>query len=238
MMLAAVAFLAGVITAFTPCVFFVLPVILGTALSGGRASTPYVVVLSLALSIILSTLLLKTSEALMGIPPSVWSFVSGGILLLLGTMLFFPGLRLLPSWGGIGERMLERGVSRGSHVGDIIVGASLGPIFSSCSPTYFLILATVFPLSYAEGLFYVTLYTFGLALVLLLVALLGTHGAEKLSWFSNPHGAPMRGVGALFIGIGILIITGMSHRIETFLVREMPEYVFSLEYYLIDSIPE
>ena len=59
-----------------------------------------------------------------------------------------------------------------------MIGAALGPVFSSCSPTYALIVATVLPQSFLSGLFYISVYVIGLALMLLLVA--GKKGTYKI----------------------------------------------------------
>ncbi|USN58208.1 MAG: hypothetical protein H6767_08005 [Candidatus Peribacteria bacterium] len=37
-------------------------------------------------------------------------------------------------------------------LGSILVGISLGPVFSSCSPTYAIILAVILPTSFLFGL--------------------------------------------------------------------------------------
>ncbi|MFZ2255357.1 MAG: hypothetical protein WAW59_04920 [Patescibacteria group bacterium] len=44
----------------------------------------------------------------------------------------------------------------------IITGAALGPVFSTCSPTYTLLLATVFPVSLVAGIGYTLVYALGL----------------------------------------------------------------------------
>lgn len=43
--------------------------------------------------------------------------------------------------------------------GDILLGASLGPIFASCSPTYAILLSLVFPKSFALGVAYTLVYS-------------------------------------------------------------------------------
>ena len=40
----------------------------------------------------------------------------------------------------------------------IATGAALGPVFSTCSPTYSLLLATVFPVSFLSGIGYTLIY--------------------------------------------------------------------------------
>jgi cytochrome c biogenesis protein CcdA len=71
------------------------------------------------------------------------------------------------------NKSLGTGFQKKSVWGDIIVGASLGPVFSTCSPTYFLVLATVLPVSLALGVTYLLSYTIGLCLSLLVIAFVG-----------------------------------------------------------------
>ncbi len=71
--LAFVSFIAGVLTILAPCVLPVLPVILAGSLTEKEKWYPYLVTLSLALSIVVFTVLLKASTAFIDIPSSFWS---------------------------------------------------------------------------------------------------------------------------------------------------------------------
>ncbi len=218
---------AGVLTVAAPCVLPLLPVIVGGAMVKGgderRARwRPYVIAASLAISVVVFTLLLKATTALLGVPPQVWQIVSGVIIILLGVDLVFPALwdRLssalrLQSRSG---EFLDRSVSRQSFLGDILTGAALGPVFSSCSPTYALILVTVLPVSFAEGLLYVVAYAVGLAAMLLLVALLGRGLVRRLGWLAKPDGWFRRTIGIIFVLVGIAIIVGFDKQLQTWIL--------------------
>ena len=71
--LAFVSFIAGILTILAPCVLPVLPVILAGSLTEKERWYPYLVTLSLALSIVIFTVLLKASTAFIDIPSSFWS---------------------------------------------------------------------------------------------------------------------------------------------------------------------
>jgi cytochrome c biogenesis protein CcdA len=113
------------------------------------------------------------------------------------------------------NKLLGSGHKKKSLWGDVIVGAALGPVFSTCSPTYFVILASVLPASFALGTLYLLAYVTGLSLILLLIALLGERFANKLGGFSNPQGWLKRGLGLLFITVGIMIILGLDKQLQT-----------------------
>ncbi|MDO9589667.1 MAG: cytochrome c biogenesis protein CcdA, partial [Microcella sp.] len=208
-----VSLAAGVLTVAAPCVLPLLPVIVGGSIVSDGADSrrarwrPYVIAASLAVSVIAFTLLLKATTALLGVPPQVWQVVSGVIVILLGINLLFPAIwESLSTRLGLGNRsnkVLDSSVQRQSVGGDVLTGAALGPVFSSCSPTYALIVATVLPVSFAEGLLYVSLYAVGLAIPLLLIALAGRSAARRLGWLADPRGWFRRTMGVLFIIVGV-----------------------------------
>jgi len=225
--LAIVSLLAGVLTVAAPCVLPLLPVIVGGSIvADGDARRarwrPFVIAASLAVSVIVFTLLLKATTALLAIPPQVWQVISGVIVILLGVNLLFPALwERLSTRLGLGDRSnraLDASMQRQSIGGDILTGAALGPVFSSCSPTYALIVAAVLPVSFAEGLLYVTLYAIGLALPLLLIALAGRSAARRLGWLADPRGWFRRSMGVLFIIVGVIVIVGADKALQTLIL--------------------
>jgi len=225
-----VSFFAGVLTAAAPCVLPLLPVIVGgSVLSGAdepnRRSLlhPLVIVASLAASIIIFSLLLKTTTALLGIPDAVWSGIAGGIVVFFGITLLWPSLwdRMavatgMSSWaaGLMGRSREKTGVRK-----DIVLGAALGPVFNSCSPTYALIIAVVFPASFAEGLAYLVAYALGLALILFLIAIFGRTVVDRMRWLSNPHGTFRKVIGVLFLVVGVGVIFGFDKDLQAWILE-------------------
>ncbi len=219
MILFIVSFVAGVLTVLAPCILPVLPVVIGSSATGKSKWTPFVVVGSLGVSVIAFTFLLKASTVLIAIPETFWTYFAGGVFVLFGLTLVFP--RIWESVPGLlrasqaSNQLLGAGFQKKSLLGDAIVGAALGPIFSTCSPTYFLILASVLPASYLLGFVYIAAYVLGLAAVLLPLALLGDRLAHRLSGFADPNGWFKRGLGILFIMLGFLVSSGIIKQIET-----------------------
>ncbi len=224
MILLLVSFVAGVLTVLAPCVLPILPIIIGGAAQGQNKRNPYIITGALAVAIVLFTLLLKFSTAFINIPPQVWSTISGTVLILFGITSLFPGI-----WEAINNKfnlsgrsdtMLVESAKKNSIWGDILIGLSLGPVFSSCSPTYFLILATVLPQSFAAGLADLIAYALGLSLVLLLISVLGQRFIKNARWAADPRGLFKRGLGVLFILVGLFIMTGADKKVQTFLVEK------------------
>jgi cytochrome c biogenesis protein CcdA/thiol-disulfide isomerase/thioredoxin len=239
MTLLIISFIAGMLTVLAPCILPLLPVVIGTAATGRGKWTPLIVIGSLSASIIAFTFLLKASTFLIDVPQSFWSGVSGGILMLFGLTLAFPQL-----WArvpGIGtastsaNKALGAGVLKKNAWGDVIVGVALGPIFSTCSPTYFVILATVLPASIALGTVYLLAYVLGLALMLFGIAYIGQRFANRLALAADSHGKMKRIIGAVFIVLGIIILTGYEKKLETQLLESGWFDVTKIEHRLLEQ---
>jgi peptide methionine sulfoxide reductase msrA/msrB len=199
-----------------------------------------VVILSLAVSIIVFTFLLKVSTAFISIPAYVWSYLSGGILAVFGLTLLFPTLwekiPLVSKLSLGSNKALGQGYQKKSLWGDALIGAALGPVFSTCSPTYFVILATVLPASFFLGTLYLLAYVLGLSLVLLLIALIGERLTKKLGGLADSRGYFKKVIGVLFVIIGLLIVLGLDKKIETKILDSGYFDVTKLEYKLLDSV--
>lgn len=227
LLLGAVA--AGVLTTLAPCVLPMLPVIVGGSLGPSSADSrrrAYVITASLGASIVVFTLILKASTTLIGIPASVWQWISGGILIALGLASLFPG-----GWDRISAalRLQERSTGRlaaarqrHGTVGAVLTGAALGPVFSSCSPMYGYVIVTVLPASFAQGLVLLLGYVIGLCATLLVIALVGQRFIAKAGWAVDPHGWFRRGLGVAFIVIGVVIISGFDKDIQAWVLEHSP----------------
>lgn len=231
MELAILSFIAGVLTVAAPCILPLLPVIIGgtVAVEGKSANRqewfrPPVIVGSLAASIVLFTLLLKATTAFLGVPQMVWNAVAGGIVLLFGLNLFFPiaweKLMLTTGLYNKSNKWLGASYKKQGLVRDVLLGAALGPVFSSCSPTYALIVAAVLPASFGQGVVYLAFYAVGLAAVLLIIAVAGQSAVRRLGWLSNPNGWFRRTIGVLFIIVGIAVIFGLDRKFQAFVLEQ------------------
>lgn len=213
-----ISFLAGMLTVLAPCILPLLPVVIGAGATGRSKNTPYIVIASLGASIVVFTYLLKVSTAFITIPPSFWTYLSGGILFGFGLILLFPSLwENIPGMAklsGKSNKLVGTGYQKKTIWGDMIIGAALGPVFSTCSPTYFVILATVLPASFLLGTIYLLAYVLGLSLVLLLISLLGQKFADRLTKFSGSRSGIKILLGILFVVLGLLIMTGIDKKIE------------------------
>ncbi len=224
------SFVAGILTVLAPCILPVLPIIIGGSSLGAEEDKklslkqPLTIIASLITSIIIFTLLLKFTTALLGVPAAVWQIIAGGIVLLFGINLLFPVFweKFMMSTGLLTSTSRLMGASEGKTGAkkDILLGAALAPVFNSCSPTYLLIVAVILPSSFASGLSYLVAYSLGLGLILLLISIFGRALVQKLGWLSNPQGVFHKIIGVLFIIVGLVVIFGVDKQIQTYVLDQ------------------
>jgi len=237
------SFFAGVLTILAPCVLPLLPIIIGGSLSSTNFRRPLLITASLATSVVLFTLMLRVTTAFVGVPLYVWEIISGVIVGLLGLFMVFPNL-----WTGISvklglehgsQKLLQDAGAKKEGVGrDILTGAALGPVFLSCSPTFGIIIGTVFPVSFTIGLINLGLYALGLSLMMLLVSWLGQLLIKRLKFALNPDGWFRRGLGVLFVIVGIMVATGLMKQIEIYFIDQGYIGANDLEYMLSEKLME
>lgn len=242
MQLLVLSFFAGILTVLAPCVFTLLPVVIGGSAARSGYKKPLTIIASLSLSVFLFTLLLKASTILIGVDAQVWKTISGGILIVFGLITLFPTVwdRCSHALGFSqkSESLLQSSATKDGFWGDVAVGAALGPVFSSCSPTYAVIVATILPQSFGAGLVYLVAYTLGLAFVLLLIAILGQKLISRMRWAVNPDGWFKKIIGILFILVGVAIFTGLDKTFETWVLTSGYFNLTTFEYGLLTEVSD
>jgi cytochrome c biogenesis protein CcdA/thiol-disulfide isomerase/thioredoxin len=128
LVLLGIGFVAGLITALSPCVLPVLPVLLAGSAAGGPRR-PYAIVAGLVVSFTLSVLFAAWLLDLLGLPLDLLRNVALALLFLVAATLIFP------SFGLLLERPLARFTRRsGRDVGGgFLLGASLGLVMVPCA---------------------------------------------------------------------------------------------------------
>jgi cytochrome c biogenesis protein CcdA/thiol-disulfide isomerase/thioredoxin len=219
-----ISFFSGVLTVLAPCVLPLLPVILGGSLAGQSKKRPYIIIVSLIISLLLFTLLLKASTVLIQVDPDVWEYVAGGLLVLFSITLISPNAWVwVMDKTGI-EKLSQNSLEAASHKEGIwwpiALGAALGPVFSSCNPTYTVLLATILPASMTMGLIGLGAYFVGLGIILLLIVHFGRSIIGRFAFFSNPRGVFRRTLGVIILIVGLLVMTGYIKKVEAYIIEK------------------
>lgn len=223
------AFAAGMLTVLAPCVLPLLPIIIGGSVTGDvrDKKRPFIIAISLAISVIAFTLLLKATTLFINIPPQSITIFSGVIIIGLGLFVLFPTAyaKLLIKLGleKRSQQLLGKSFQNKSSIaGPIITGAALGPVFSSCSPVYAYILATVLPVDFNQAIILIIAYVIGLSLVLLLIGYYGQRFIGKIKFAADPKGWFQRILAIIFIIVGVMIATGYDKKFQTYVSTHTP----------------
>src|SRR5215218_1787104 len=128
LLLVGVAFVAGLVTAISPCVLPVLPILFAGSASGGRRR-PYAVVAGLVVSFTVFTLAATALLSALGLPDDLLRNVAITVVALVGISLLWPRL------GELVERpFLALGRRRpGDLGGGFLLGLNLGLLFTPCA---------------------------------------------------------------------------------------------------------
>ena len=244
MVLAFSSFLGGFLTVLAPCILPLLPVLLSVSILKKPSSTsvssdhighnPYLVIVGLLTSVFVFSILLKATTLFLPVPQMVWSILSGLLVAVFGLLLLKPTWWdvLMVKLGGSqrSQATMQNVSTRNGLVADFLLGAALGPVFNSCSPSYALIVAVLIPASLVTGLLYLVSYVAGLGVALLLIVWFGRHFVSRVSFIANPHGWFRALLGILLILVGLAIMTGFDKQIETYaLDRGWYDVIIQLE---------
>jgi cytochrome c biogenesis protein CcdA/thiol-disulfide isomerase/thioredoxin len=172
-----IAFLAGVITAVSPCVLPVLPIVLAGGAGGGRRR-PYAIVAGLVATFVVSILFASYVLRKLGLPQDLLRNVSIALLFAVAVTLVFPQV------GQIVERALAPFSRRRSkHIDSgFLLGCALGFAFVPCGGP---ILAYVSAQSASVNFGFrpvalAVTYALGTSIVLLAIAVGGQRVARPL----------------------------------------------------------
>ena len=214
-----IAFGAGLITAFTPCVLPVLPILLAGGSAGGKRR-PYAIIAGLVASFTVFTLAATAILRALHLRQDRLNQIALVALLVLAVTLVFPRVG---TWLERPFYFLTRRRA-GDAGGGFVLGASLGLVFVPCAGP---VLAAVTSIAGREqvgtNVVFVTLaYAIGAALPMLLVA----HGGREAGNRLRAHGRTFRVAMGIVMAVGaVAIYEGW----ETSLQTKVPGYASALQ---------
>jgi cytochrome c biogenesis protein CcdA/thiol-disulfide isomerase/thioredoxin len=171
------AFVAGLITAVSPCVLPVLPIVLGGGIGENRRR-PYAIIAGLTSCFLVSILFAAWVLDKLGLPNDLLRNISIGLLFLLAVTL------IVPQVGALIERPLAK-LSRGPSSdlgGGFLLGCALGFVFVPCGgPAIGFVTASAATSNFGSKTIAVAVaYTVGVSLVLLAIAIGGRRVSTRL----------------------------------------------------------
>ena len=237
-----IGLVSGIVTALSPCVLPVLPVVLVAATNPADATgdanvvstaaarrRPFVVIAGLLTSFTVFTLLGSALLTLLGLPQDFLRWAGITVLALAGLGL------IIPAFGELIERPFARIPMRrlNRNGGGFTLGLGLGLVFVPCAGP---VLAAITVLS-ASGSIDVRLialtvsFAIGVAIPLLAFALAGQRIGERIKAFRT-HAPAVRRVSG---GILLFMAIAISFNVTEVLQRFVPSYVSAVQEKVEDS---
>src|SRR3954451_8075764 len=218
------AFVAGVGTAFSPCVLPVLPIALSAGATGGRRR-PLGIVTGLALSFTFVTVALVYAIHALGLPNDLLRTVA-----IVGLILF--GLALvIPPVGDRLEAWLQRIAPtrsrkrRGDGFGSgLLVGFGLGAVYTPCAGP---ILAGVITLSASQSFTagrLATALAYGIGSPRALYGLM-LGGRRLTRRLARRSGRLQQGLGVVMVVVGALMLANVDTRFQNAVASDLPGFL-------------
>ena len=231
-----IGFLGGAITAISPCVLPVLPVVFLSGGAQGQAQSadqgespdrrtrlrPYLIVAGLALSFSFFTLLGTLILSELPLPQDIIRWAGLVVLVLLGFAMLFPRL----------EALVERPFARIPQLrvtaerGGFILGLALGAVYVPCAGPV-LAAITVAGATGRIGVHTVALtlsFGVGTAIPLLFFALAGRRVSERVRAFRVRQRRVRAVAGVVVIGLAVALTFNVTDALQ----RDIPDYTNTL----------
>jgi cytochrome c biogenesis protein CcdA/thiol-disulfide isomerase/thioredoxin len=256
LLLVLVAFVAGLVTAVSPCVLPILPIVLATGADGDRRR-PYLVIVGLIASFTFFTLASVQIISALGLPSSALRGIAIAVIAIFGLTLLVPAvselferatgrlqragaslmrpaapgsLAMATGAGAAGSTPSAQAVKRASIAGGLLTGVGLGLVWTPCAgPILGAItsLAVTAPGSWST-LLLVFAYSLGAGLPLLAIAQGGRATIARLRMRSASTWAT-KAFGVVVIATAGLMAVGADTALSADLTSALPNWTDALQ---------
>jgi len=226
------AYIAGVLSILSPCVWPLVPIVMTAAAGKGKAGPLYLALgLSTAFALAGSVLTFVLLNA--GLNPDAFRWFAAGLLVLIGLTLI---IKPLADWLSLRLSALSSRMNIGEHeasssVGQFGVGMLLGLVWLPCvGPTLGAAIALA-SVGQDMGIAFVVMFTFGFGTASALIVAAVVSGKLLNKWrpsvFENVAKAKSL-LGWLLLILGMMVFLGIDKVLETLAVQYLPDWAISL----------
>lgn len=225
---------AGSLTTLSPCVFPILPLVVGGAMQGNRFA-PVAMGAGMVAAFTLLGVLFGALGGALGIDSDTIRIAGAVLLVAFGIVMLVPALNnrftpLMTPLAGMANQASSR-VEGGSLVGAFALGTLLGMVWSPCSGP---LLASALTLvatkgNATDGAIILGLFGLGAAIPLIAIAYATRAGfARSRDWVLAHIGALKQGFAWLILLLGIAILFGADKWLEAQITQRMPDAWISI----------
>lgn len=226
------AWVAGVLSILSPCVWPLVPIIMASAAGKGRWG-PLYLALGLSLSFALAGSLLTFILLNLGLNPVAFRWLAAVLLVVIGLILV---IKPLAEWVSLRLSLISGRMNMGnadsrSAPGQFGVGLLLGFVWLPCvGPTLGVAIALA-SLGQDLVMAFVVMFTFGIGTSSALIAAALLSKRLLCAWRPNVFnnvGIAKLILGWLLLFMGMMVLTGLDKVLETYVVQYLPDWAISL----------
>lgn len=229
---------AGALTALSPCILPVLPIMAGSSMSE-RKSGPIYIAAGMTASLVVMGLVFSSVVTVLGLREETIRQLSAWLLVIFGVVLAGPKLKELINarLQGLGSKAFKASDTFNSkdRMGQFGIGFLLGAAWSPCvGPT----LGIALGLAGTQGgllqaATMMTLFGIGLSLPLLAIAY-GFRGyiQNKKVSFMKFNNIGMKVLGGSIALVGLMMLTGFDKILESYFYSVLPNWFLQLSSFI------
>jgi cytochrome c biogenesis protein CcdA/thiol-disulfide isomerase/thioredoxin len=216
-----IGLLAGLVTAISPCVLPVLPILLAGGASGRK---PLRIIVGLVGSFVVFTLFATWILGKLGLPDDLLRNIAIGLLFVLAATLIVPRLGLLL------EKPFARLTRFRAGGGGFLLGASLGLVFVPCAGPVLATISVVAATNHVglRAILLTVAYAIGAAVPMLLIAIGGQRASRRL----RVDGPRLRIASGVVIG---LVALGIAFNQDERFQTALPGYTQALQKHIEET---
>lgn len=224
------AFASGLVTALTPCVLPILPIVLSSTATGGKRR-PLGIIIGLIASFTIFTLFLTAIVKAFNFSPDILRTAAITVLFLFGLTMIIPKLTQLfeqftsKLTGRVGGRLSDQG----GLLSGLTLGVILGLLWTPCAGP---ILASVITLAATTTVttetFLITFaYACGSATMLLLIAYGGKSITNKIKGLGVHTHQIQATFGFIMVAMSIILFFNLDRRFQSYIIQNLPSWALT-----------
>ena len=216
-----IGLVAGLVTALSPCVLPVLPILLAGGAAGRK---PFRIIAGLVSSFVVFTLFSTWLLGKLGLPQDLLRNLAIALLFVVAATL------IVPQFGTMLERPFASLTRHRAGGGGFVLGVSLGLVFVPCAGPVLAAVSVVAATNHVgwRAIVLTVAYALGAALPMLLIAI----GGRKVATRIRTEGAALR------LGAGVviaLVALGITFHLDDHFATAVPGYTQSFQKHIEDS---